>query len=71
MVAVTAPVLALGPNALTQSPTASSLAEAVCVALTVVEPEVVILRLSVLGLVGFFALDLLFELDWGAVKFPG
>lgn len=62
MVAVTAPVLAAGPNALTQSPTARSLAEAVCVVRTVVELDVVILRFSVLGVAGFFCVALLVEL---------
>ena len=73
MVAVTAPLVAAGPNALTQSPTARSVAATVCVALSVVELEVVILRVSVLGSVGFFVL-VLFELDdlpVGRVKLPG
>ncbi len=57
VVAVTAPLVAAGPNALTQSPTARSVAAAVCVAPTVVVLVVVILRLSVLGVVGVFAFD--------------
>ncbi len=60
VVAVTAPFVAAGPKALTQSPTARSVAAAVWVALTVVELEVVILRVSVLGL--GFVVFLVFEL---------
>jgi hypothetical protein len=67
--AVTAPLDAAGPNALTQSPTARLVAAAACVAETVVLLVVVILRLSVLGVVGF----LLLELEDFAVlpKLPG
>ena len=61
VVAVTAPLLAAGPNALTQSPTARAVDVAVCVALTGVELDVVILRVSVLGGVGFLLFEL-FEL---------
>ena len=52
VVAVTAPLVAAGPKALTQSPTARSVDAAVWVALTVVELDVVILSVSVLGVVG-------------------
>ena len=53
VVAVTAPVLAAGPNALTQSPTARSLAADDWVAFRVVELDVVILRVSSWACVGF------------------
>jgi len=71
VVAVTAPVLAAGPKALTQSPTARALAETDWVAFRVVELEVVTLRVWVLGVVGFLVLVLdlvFFELR---VKLPG
>jgi hypothetical protein len=61
VVAVTAPLLAAGPKALTQSPTARAFEVTVCVALTGVELDVVILRVSVLGSVGFLLFEL-FEL---------
>jgi len=61
VVAATEPLVADGPNALTQSPTAKVPADAACVALTVVEPDVVIVSVCVLGAVGFLAFDL--ELD--------
>jgi hypothetical protein len=69
VVAVMAPLLAAGPNALTQSPTARSVAPALCVALTVVDFEVVMVRVCVLGGVGVFA----FEPDVGVplVNWPG
>jgi hypothetical protein len=59
VVAVTEPLVAAGPKALTQLPTATSVAAAVWVALTVVELDVVILSVSVLGLVlvGFLVFD--------------
>ncbi len=59
VLAVTDPLLAAGPKALTQSPTARSVDAAVCVALTVVVLDVVILSVSVfvLGAVGFFAFE--------------
>jgi hypothetical protein len=70
--AVTAPLLAAGPNALTQSPTARSVAAAVCVALTVVEFEVVSLRVCVFGVGGRFEPLELFELlELVARKVPG
>jgi hypothetical protein len=50
VVAVTAPVVAAGPNALTQSPTANAAAVAVCVSERVVVELVVILSFSVLTL---------------------
>jgi hypothetical protein len=56
--AVTAPLLAAGPNALTQSPTARAEAAVLCVELTVVDFEVVMVRVSVLGVVGFFVFEL-------------
>ncbi len=68
VLAVTAPFEAAGPTALTQSPTASADDAAACVAVTVVDPEVVILRFSVFGVVGF----LLLELDVEVLeKLPG
>lgn len=60
VVAVTDPLLAAGPKAETQSPTASALEATVCVVLTGVELDVVILSVSVFGVVGF--LDLLLGL---------
>ena len=59
VVAVTAPLLAAGPKALTQSPTARAVDAAVCVELTVVVLDVVILSVSVfvLGVVGFFVFE--------------
>ncbi len=59
--AVTAPLLAAGPNALTQSPTARTLGDTDCVALTVVDFAVVIVSFSVFGVAGFLDLLLLFE----------
>jgi hypothetical protein len=72
VVAVTAPLLAAGPNALTQSPTARSPDEADLVALTVVELDVVIFKVCVLGWAGFlfFVVDLELPED-GRGKFPG
>ncbi len=52
--AVMAPVLAAGPSALTQSPRARSVAAALCVALTVVDFDVVMVKVCVLGVGGFF-----------------
>jgi hypothetical protein len=57
VVAVTAPVLADGPNALTQSPTARALGVVDCVALTGVELDVVMVSFSVLGGVNFFVFE--------------
>jgi hypothetical protein len=72
VVAVTAPLLAAGPKALTQSPTARSLAAAVWVVLTGVELEVVTLRVSVWGCVGLVFFELLEEFDLFALgKLPG
>jgi hypothetical protein len=56
VVAVTAPLVAAGPKALTQLPTATSVEAAVCVAFTVVELVVVILSVSVFGLAAAFLL---------------
>jgi hypothetical protein len=67
----TAPFEAAGPKALTQSPTARSVAAAACVEVTVVEPAVVTLRLCVLGVAGFLFLSFL-ELDFELfAKLPG
>jgi hypothetical protein len=75
VVAVTAPVVVAGPNALTQSPTARSVAEELCVAATVVALVVVILRFSVLRLLGFFVFVLMDSLELvdslGRMKLPG
>ena len=59
VVAVTDPLVAAGPKALTQSPTARSVDAAVWVALTEVVLDVVILSVSVfvLGAVGFFVVE--------------
>lgn len=70
-VAVTEPLLAAGPKAATQSPTASALEDTVCVVFTGVELDVVTLIVSVLGfvrvlLLPFLLLDLL-----RCVKLPG
>lgn len=56
---MTAPVLAAEPNALTQSPTARALDVVDWVVLTGVEPDVVMVSFSVLGLacVGFFVFE--------------
>ena len=69
VVAVTAPVVAAGPNALTQSPTARSVAAALWVAATVVASVVVILRFSVLGVAGFFVFGVVDLV--GRAKLPG
>jgi hypothetical protein len=58
VVAVTAPFDAPGPKALTQSPTARSVEAADLVALTVVDPDVVIFRSCVFGVVGLEPLEL-------------
>jgi hypothetical protein len=63
VVAVTAPLVAPGPNALTQSPTASSVDDADWVALTVVDFDVVIVSFSFLGATGFLLLLLVFEFE--------
>jgi hypothetical protein len=69
VVAVTDPLVAAGPKALTQSPTARSVDAAVWVALTVVEPDVVIVSVSVFGAAGFFVVDEDFVV--GRVNDPG
>src|SRR5580704_15007197 len=58
VVAVTAPLEAAGPKALTHSPTARSVEAADSVARTVVDPDVVIFRLCVFGVVGLDPLEL-------------
>jgi hypothetical protein len=63
VVAVTAPLVAVGPKAVTQSPTARSVAAADCVAVNVVDPDVVILRFSVFGATTLEAFELLELLD--------
>jgi hypothetical protein len=68
--AVTAPLLAAGPNALTQLPTARSPDDADCVALTVVDFDVVIVSFSGLGGAGFLVLLELFESVAGRVANP-
>jgi hypothetical protein len=55
-VAVTAPLLAVLPKALTQSPTATAADVAVFVWVNVVEFDSVTLRLCVLGVAGFLLL---------------
>jgi hypothetical protein len=67
--AVTDPLLAAGPKAMTQSPTARSLEVADCVADTVVLPDVVSFRFSGLGGVGFF--ESFDSFDVGRRKLPG
>lgn len=70
--AVTDPLLAAGPNALTQSPTARALEAVDCVALTVVVLDVVSFSVCVLGSVGRFELlELLEVLELDFVKLPG
>jgi hypothetical protein len=74
VVAVTAPFVAAGPTADTQSPTARSVAAADWVEDNVVDPEVVILRFSVFGatdLEVFELLELLELLDLVRAKLPG
>ena len=56
------PLLAAGPNALTQSPTATALAVTDWVLFTGVELPVVMVSFCVLGVGGFLFLALLFEL---------
>jgi hypothetical protein len=60
VLAVTAPLVAAWPNALTQSPTANELDVVDWVAFTGVELDVVMVSVSVFGRVGFFV----FELDF-------
>ncbi len=74
MAAVTAPFVAAGPTAVTQSPTARSAANADWVEDNVVDPDVVILRFSVFGATGlevFELLELLELLDLVRAKLPG
>jgi hypothetical protein len=77
VVAVTAPFVAAGPKAVTQSPTARSVAAADWVEDSVVDPDVVILRFWVFGATGLEFLELLellelFELaDFPPAKLPG
>jgi hypothetical protein len=61
VVAVTAPLVAAEPKALTQSPTARSVEAAVWVALTVVVLDVVTVSFSVLGVAGLLVLLELFD----------
>jgi hypothetical protein len=63
VVAVTAPVVLAGPNALTQSPTAKAVAAVDCVSERVVVDPVVIFSFSVFSFGAFLAvlLDLLVE----------
>jgi hypothetical protein len=55
VVAVTAPVLLVGPNALTQSPTATAVEVVLCVSDKVVDSPVVTLSFCVFGVTGFWA----------------
>lgn len=71
MVAVTAPFVAAGPRAVTQSPTARSVAAADWVEDNVVDPDVVILRFSVFGATGLEVFELLELLDLVRGKLPG
>jgi hypothetical protein len=72
VLAVTEPLAAAGPNALTQSPTARSVAAAAWVAVADVELVVVTLSVWVLGFGGVLGLlfDLLLDL-LGRAKVPG
>jgi hypothetical protein len=71
VVAVTAPFVAAGPRAVTQSPTARSVAAADWVEDDVVDPDVVILRFSVFGATGLEVFELLELLDLVRGKVPG
>jgi hypothetical protein len=71
VVAVTAPFVAAGPRAVTQSPTARSVAAADWVEDDVVDPDVVILRFSVFGATGLEVFELLELLDLVRGKLPG
>jgi hypothetical protein len=70
VVAVTEPFDAAGPNALTQSPTARSVEAAVCVALTAVDPDVVIVSVCVFGVVGFLDFELVGRVAPGESVIP-
>ena len=67
--AVTDPLVAAGPKAETQSPTARSPEVTDCVVFTGVELDVVTLSVSVLGLVGCFVLFLVEKLP-GEIEIP-
>jgi hypothetical protein len=67
--AVTEPLLAAGPTASTQSPTATSFDVADCVVATVVVPDVVSFRFCVFG--GVNVLELFDSLDLDRGKLPG
>jgi len=71
VVAVTAPFVAAGPKAVTQSPTARSVAAADCVEDNVVVPDVVILRFSVFGATGLAVFELLELLALFRKRLPG
>ena len=74
MVAVTAPFVADGPPAVTQSPTARSVDAADWVEDNVVDPDVVILRFCVFGVTGFALFELFELLELAALppaKLPG
>ncbi|MGA2932190.1 MAG: hypothetical protein ABSE98_08915 [Acidimicrobiales bacterium] len=71
MLAVTAPFVAAGPTAVTQSPTARSVAAADWVEDNVVDPDVVILRFSVFGATDLEVFELLELLDLVRAKLPG
>ncbi len=74
MVAVTAPFVADGPTAVTQSPTARSVDAADWVEDNVVDPDVVILRFCVFGVTGFALFELFELLELAALppaKLPG
>ncbi len=70
VVAVTAPLVAVEPNALTQSPTARSVELADWVELTVVELAVATVSFSVLGVTGFFGFVLLEPFEPWLAKLP-
>jgi hypothetical protein len=72
VVAVTAPLVAAGPNALTQSPTARFVAVTDWVAVNVVELDVLTVRFWVFGGVGFLPLAFLVLPDFECCeKLPG
>jgi hypothetical protein len=71
VLAVTAPFVAAGPTAVTQSPTARSVAAADWVEDNVVDPDVVILRFSVFGATDLEVFELLELLDLVRAKLPG
>ena len=71
VLAVTAPFVADGPTADTQSPTARSVDAADCVEDTVVDPDVVILRFSVFGVTALELFELLELAALPPAKLPG